>query len=71
MGPAYPCVSAARAGARVWIPTGDQIIGKGLERVTVLGEDAGSVFADVNETLVAEAAPILETLKMIESCSTA
>ncbi len=53
--------------ARVWVPNGDQIIGKGLERVTVLGEDAAAVFADVNETLVNEAAPVLETLTVVES----
>ena len=53
--------------ARVYVPNGDQIIGKGLERVTVVGEDAGTVFADVNDTLVAEAAPVLETLAMVEA----
>ncbi len=52
--------------ARVWVPNGDQIIGKGLERVTVLGEDAATVFADVNDTLIAEAAPVLETLAIVE-----
>lgn len=52
--------------ARVWVPNGDQIIGKGLERVTVLGEDAAAVFADVNDTLIAEAAPVLETLAIVE-----
>ena len=53
--------------ARVWLPGGDQIIGKGLERVTVLGEDASIVFSDVNETLIAESAPVVETLAMVEA----
>ena len=55
--------------ARVWLPGGDQLIGKELERVTVLGEDASIVFADVNETLIAEAAPVVETLSMVEAQS--
>ena len=55
--------------ARVWLPGGDQIIGKGLERVTVLGEDASIVFSDVNETLIAESAPVVETLAMVEAYS--
>ena len=53
--------------ARVWVPNGDQIIGKGLERVAVLGEGASTVFADVNETLVAKAAPVLESLARTEA----
>ena len=53
--------------ARVWLPGGDQLIGKELERVTVLGEDASIVYADVNETLIAEAAPVVETLAMVEA----
>ncbi|HRW07558.1 MAG TPA: ABC transporter substrate-binding protein [Caldilineaceae bacterium] len=52
--------------ARVWVPNGDQIIGKGLERITVLAEDVATVFAEVNETLIAEAAPVVETLQTIE-----
>ena len=55
--------------ARVWLPSGEQIIVKGLERVTVLGEDASIVFADVNETLIAEAAPVVETLALVEAQS--
>ena len=49
------------------MPNGDQIIGKGLERVAVLGEGASTVFADVNETLVAKAAPVLESLARTEA----
>lgn len=52
--------------ARVWIPNGDQIIGKGLERVTVQQEDPGSVFADVAQTLTREAKPVLDLLKKRE-----
>lgn len=52
--------------ARVWVPNGDQIIGEGLERITVLQEDVATVFAEVNDTLIAEAAPVVETLASIE-----
>jgi sn-glycerol 3-phosphate transport system substrate-binding protein len=52
--------------ARVWIPNGDQIIGKGLERVTVQQEDPASVFADVAKTLEREAKPVVEQLKRRE-----
>ncbi len=52
--------------ARVWIPNGDQIIGKGLERVTVQLEDPGTVFADVAKTLEREAKPVVEQLKRRE-----
>lgn len=52
--------------ARVWVPNGDQIIGEGLERITVLAEDVATVFSEVNETLIAEAAPVVETLAAIE-----
>lgn len=52
--------------ARVWVPNGDQIIGKGLERITVLDEDVATVFGEVNETLIAEAEPVVQTLAAIE-----
>jgi sn-glycerol 3-phosphate transport system substrate-binding protein len=52
--------------ARVWIPNGDQIIGKGLERVTVQQEDPAGVFADVAKTLEREAKPVVEQLKRRE-----
>jgi sn-glycerol 3-phosphate transport system substrate-binding protein len=52
--------------ARVWIPNGDQIIGKGLERVTVQLEDPATVFADVATTLEREAKPVIEQLKRRE-----
>ena len=59
-------LTRAQDSARVWVPNGDQIIGKGLERVTVLQEDVATVFNEVNETLIAEAAPVVETLNAIE-----
>ena len=53
--------------ARVWVPGGDQIIGAGLERITVQTDDVATAFADVQATLEAEAAPIIEALKAIEA----
>lgn len=48
--------------ARVFIPNGDQIIGKGLERITINKEEAQPVFDDVAATLTEEAKPVLEAL---------
>lgn len=53
--------------ARVWVPNGDQIIGKGLERITVQAEDVAVVFAEVNDILVKEAEPVIQTLQAIEA----
>lgn len=52
--------------ARVYIPGGDQIIGKGLERITIAGEQVEPVWADVKKTLEETAAPTLEQLKAVE-----
>ncbi len=52
--------------ARVFVPNGDQIIGKGLERITVQSEDVATVFAEVNAILEQEAAPVIETLQTVE-----
>jgi len=52
--------------ARVWVPNGDQIIGKGLERITVQAEEVAAVFAEVNETLISEAEPVVAALQAIE-----
>jgi sn-glycerol 3-phosphate transport system substrate-binding protein len=52
--------------ARVFVPNGDQIIGKGLERVTVQAEDVATVFAEVQATLESEAQPVVEALRAIE-----
>jgi len=48
--------------ARVFIPNGDQIIGKGLERIMVNDEDVQPVFDDVAATLEEEAQPVVEAL---------
>jgi len=52
--------------ARVFVPNGDQIIGKGLERITVQSEEVAAVFAEVQATLEAEAQPVLEMLQAVE-----
>ena len=59
-------LTKAQDAARVFVPNGDQIIGKGLERITVQTEDVATVFAEVNETLIAEAAPVVAALQAIE-----
>ncbi len=48
--------------ARVFIPNGDQIIGGGLERITVNREEAQPVFDEVAATLTEEAKPVLEAI---------
>ena len=45
---------------------GDQIIGKGLERITVAGEDPAKVWMDVKKELEEAAAPTVELLKTVE-----
>ncbi len=52
--------------ARVFIPNGDQIIGKGMERILVGGEQVEPVFADVAKTLEQGAAPVVQALKAVE-----
>jgi sn-glycerol 3-phosphate transport system substrate-binding protein len=52
--------------ARVWVPNGDQIIGAGLERIIVQGDDVETAFADVQATLEKEAEPVVAALKAIE-----
>ncbi|MGI9147641.1 MAG: ABC transporter substrate-binding protein [Chloroflexota bacterium] len=49
--------------ARELVPNGDQIIGKGLERITANGEAADAVFKDVADQLNTEKQPVLRTLK--------
>lgn len=51
--------------ARVFIPNGDQIIGKGLERITVNQEETTPVFGDVAKTLQDAAAPVIAALKQL------
>lgn len=52
--------------ARVFVPNGDQIIGKGLERVTVQADDVATAFGDVQGVLEEEAKPVVEALQTIE-----
>lgn len=52
--------------ARVFVPNGDQIIGKALERITVASEDVATVFAELQDTMNLEAQPVLESLKAVE-----
>lgn len=59
-------LTSPQDSARVWVPNGDQIIGGGLERITVQSEDVATVFAEVNDILVKEAEPVIQTLQAIE-----
>lgn len=52
--------------ARVFVPLGDQIIGKGLERIIVNKEDPAAAFEAVNKELETAAAPVLASLKAVE-----
>jgi sn-glycerol 3-phosphate transport system substrate-binding protein len=49
--------------ARELVPNGDQIIGKGLERITTNQEPADAVFKDVADQLNTEKEPVLRSLK--------
>jgi len=49
--------------ARELVPNGDQIIGKGLERITANGEPAEAVFKDVADQLDTEKQSVLRALK--------
>ncbi len=52
--------------ARVFVPNGDQIIGKGLEQVIVNQADPATAFAAVQAEMETAAAPIIESLQAIE-----
>lgn len=52
--------------ARVFIPNGDQIIGKGLERITISKEPAEAVWKDVAATLDREAKPVVKLVQALE-----
>jgi sn-glycerol 3-phosphate transport system substrate-binding protein len=52
--------------ARLYVPGGDQIIGKGLERIVINQEEVESVFKDVKAELEEEAAPIKEQVAEVE-----
>ena len=49
--------------ARELVPNGDQIIGKGLERIVTNQEPGGGVFKDVADQLENEKQPVLRALK--------
>ena len=52
--------------ARVFIPNGDQIIGKGLERITIQKEAPEPVWKDVAATLTKESETVVRQLKAVE-----
>jgi sn-glycerol 3-phosphate transport system substrate-binding protein len=52
--------------ARVFIPNGDQIIGKGLERITINKEAPEGVWKDVSATLTKEAEAVVKLVKAVE-----
>ena len=49
--------------ARELVPNGDQLIGKGLERITANGEAPDAVFKDIADQLNTEQMPVLRALK--------
>jgi sn-glycerol 3-phosphate transport system substrate-binding protein len=51
--------------ARVFIPNGDQIIGAGLEQITIQNQDAQSAFDGVASTLKDEAQPVIEAIQAL------
>ncbi len=51
--------------ARVWIPGGDQIIGKGLERIIINNQSAQEAFDAVAATLAEEAVPVIEAMNAL------
>ena len=52
--------------ARVFIPNGDQIIGRGWEQVLVNNVPAADAFAEVAATLEEEKGPVLEAIAAVE-----
>ncbi|NJK81107.1 MAG: ABC transporter substrate-binding protein [Chloroflexaceae bacterium] len=57
----------AQDAARVFVPNGDQIIGRGLERILVNNEDVATVFGEVNTELEQAAEPVLRDLETREA----
>ena len=51
--------------ARVGIPNGDNIIGTGVNQITVNKQDAAAAHTDTAATLRKEGAPILAQLKAL------
>lgn len=56
-------LTKAQDAARVFVPGGDQIIGSGLEAITINNEEAEIAFADVKAELEDAAEPIVEALR--------
>ncbi len=52
--------------ARVFVPGGDQIIGKGLEQIVVNKQDPAAAFEQVNSQLTQAAQPVIQSLKQVE-----
>jgi len=52
--------------ARVFVPGGDQIIGKGLEQIVVNKQDPQVAFEQVNSQLTQAAQPVVQALKQVE-----
>ena len=52
--------------ARVFIPNGDQTIGKGLDAITIDKQDVTKAFTDVANQLKSDAKPVLDQIKAIE-----
>jgi sn-glycerol 3-phosphate transport system substrate-binding protein len=59
-------LTRAQDVARVFVPNGDQIIGRGLERITVQSDNVAVAFGDVQRILDEEAAPVVEQLRAVE-----
>ncbi len=57
----------AQDAARVFIPGGDQIIGKGLERITTGNEDPAAVWQDVTAELQKGAEPVVRDLEALKA----
>lgn len=51
--------------ARVFVPNGDQILAKGLERILVNQEAPSTVFKEVADTLTKEAEPVIKARKAL------
>jgi sn-glycerol 3-phosphate transport system substrate-binding protein len=56
----------AQDAARAFIPNGDQIIGKGLERIVITKEDPTVVWPEIKTTLERESASVVRQLRAIE-----
>ncbi len=57
----------AQDAARVFVPGGDQIIGKGLDRIVVGKEDVTTVWTDITAQIEKEAEPVKKDLAALGS----